>query len=90
MDKGFHNLTRIYAAVSLVSILLSYHGIFRPAIGGTIGLFGMVIALVTIALTLLYSEPKGPTLATWIATLALFIGMFFLTKDASLAHINIK
>lgn len=90
MDKGFHNLTRIMATVSLVSVMLSYHGIFGPVIGGAIGLFGIVIALPVITITLLYSKPKGPTLATWIATLAFMIGIWFLTKDASLAHINIK
>lgn len=90
MNIDFHKLTRIMATIGLVFVLLSYHGILGPISGGIVGLIGIFIELPVITITLIYSEPKGPTLATWIATMALFIAMFFLTKDASLAHINIK
>lgn len=81
--------TRAMATLGLFLILMSYHGIFGAAVGGFIGLTGVAIIIPIMVITSINGESKGPTLATWIATLAIMIAMFTVTKDMTLVGIKL-
>lgn len=86
---NFTIFTRVMAMLGLFLVLMSYHGIFGAAVGGFIGLTGVAIIIPIMVITSLNNESKGPTLATWIATLAIMIAMFTVTKDMTLVGIKL-
>lgn len=86
---NFTIFTRVMAMLGLFLVLMSYHGIFGAAVGGFIGLTGVAIIIPIMVITSLNNESKGPTLATWIATLAIMIVMFTVTKDMTLVGIKL-
>lgn len=86
---NFTIFTRVMAMLGLFLVLMSYHGIFGAVVGGFIGLTGVAIIIPIMVITSLNNESKGPTLATWIATLAIMIAMFIVTKDMTLVGIKL-
>ena len=86
----FTIFTRVMATLGLFLVLMSYHGIFGAAVGGFIGLTGVAIIIPIMVITSINGESKGPTLATWIATLAIMIAMFTVTKDMTLVGIKLR
>lgn len=86
---NFTIFTRVMAMLGLFLVLMSYHGIFGAAVGGFIGLTGVAIIIPIMVITSLNNESKGPTLATWIATLAIMIAMFTVTKDMTVVGIKL-
>lgn len=86
---NFTIFTRVMAMLGLFLVLMSYHGIFGAVVGGFIGLTGVAIIIPIMVITSLNNESKGPTLATWIATLAIMIAMFTVTKDMTLVGIKL-
>lgn len=85
----FTIFTRVMAMLGLFLVLMSYHGIFGAAVGGFIGLTGASITIPIMVITSISGESKGPTLATWIATLSIMIAMFTVTKDMTLVGIKL-
>lgn len=85
----FTIFTRTMATLGLFLVLMSYHGIFGATVGGFIGSTGVVITIPIMVITSINGESKGPTLATWIATLAIMLAMFTVTKDMTLVGIKL-
>lgn len=85
----FTIFTRTMATLGLFLVLMPYHGIFGATVGGFIGSTGVVITIPIMVITSINGESKGPTLATWIATLAITLAMFTVTKDMTLVGIKL-